>query len=57
MPFGIYETGFAILIGELSYAAYFVHMPLHWIAVTAIVFWGLGIPKAVTATRQKDSSG
>jgi hypothetical protein len=57
MSFGIYATGFAILIGGLIYAAYLVHMPAHWIAVGAIVLLGLGIVKAVTATRQKDPAG
>lgn len=54
MSFGIYAIGFAIVIGGLIYAAYLVHMPAHWIAVGAIVLLGLGILKAVKATRQKD---
>jgi len=54
MSFGIYAVGFAIVIGGLIYAAYLMHMPAHWIAVCAIVLLGVGIVKAVTATRQKD---
>jgi hypothetical protein len=54
MSFGIYATGFAIVIGGLIYGAYLVHMPAHWIAVGAIVLLGVGILKAVKATRQKD---
>jgi hypothetical protein len=57
MSFGIYAIGFAILIGGLVYGAYLVHMPAHWIAVGAIVLLGLGILKAVKATRQKDPVG
>jgi hypothetical protein len=54
MSFGIYAIGFAIVIGGLIYAAYLMHMPAHWIAAGAIVLLGLGILKAVKATRQKD---
>ncbi len=54
MSFGIYAIGFAILISGLIYAAYLMHMPAHWIAAGAIVLLGLGILKAVKATRQKD---
>jgi hypothetical protein len=57
MSFGIYAIGFAILIGGLVYGAYLVHMPAHWIVVGAIVLLGLGILKAVKATRQKDPVG
>jgi hypothetical protein len=54
MSFGLYSAGFAIVIGGLIYGAYLMHMPAHWIAVGAIVLLGVGILKAVTATRQKD---
>lgn len=57
MSFGIYAIGFAVFICGLIYAAYLVHMPAHWIAVGAIVLLGLGILKAVKATRQKDPVG
>jgi hypothetical protein len=57
MSFGIYAIGFAIFICGLIYAAYLVHMPAHWIAVGAIVLLGLGILKAVKATRLKDPVG
>ena len=56
MSFGLYAIGFAILIGGLTYAAYLVHMPTHWIVVGAIVLLGLGILSGVKATRQKDPS-
>jgi hypothetical protein len=54
MSFGLYAIGFAILIGGLTYAAYLVHMPAHWIVVGTIVLVGVGILSAVKATRQKD---
>jgi hypothetical protein len=57
MSFGLYSTGFAIVIGGLIYAAYLVHMPPHWIAVGAVVLLGVGILSAVKATRQKDPVG
>jgi hypothetical protein len=56
MSFGLYASGFAILIAGLTYAAYLVHMPAHWIVVGAIVLLGVGILSAVKATRQKDPS-
>jgi hypothetical protein len=57
MSFGLYATGFAIVIGGLIYAAYLMHVPAHWIAAGAIVLLGLGIVKGVMATRQKDPPG
>jgi hypothetical protein len=54
MSFGIYATGFAIVIGGLVYAAHLMHLPAHWIAAGAIILIGLGILSAVKATRQKD---
>ena len=56
MSFGIYAAGFAIMIGGLAYAAYLVHMPTHWIVVSAIVLIGVGILSGVKATRQRDSA-
>jgi uncharacterized membrane protein len=56
MSFGIYAAGFAIMIGGLAYAAYLVHLPTHWIVVSAIVLIGVGILSGVKATRQRDSA-
>ncbi len=56
MSFGIYATGFAIMIGGLAYAAHLVHIPMHWIMVGVIVMIGVGILSGVKATRQKDSA-
>lgn len=56
MSFGIYATGFAIMIGGLAYAAHLIHMPAHWIVVGVIFMTGVGILSAVKATRQKDSA-
>jgi hypothetical protein len=55
MSFGLYSAGFAIVIIGLTYGAYLMHVPTHWIAVFVIVLLGLGILKGVKATRQKDS--
>ena len=57
MSFGLYSIGFAIVIGGLIYAAYFLHMPAHWIAAGAVVLLGVGILMGVKATRQKDPVG
>ncbi len=57
MSFGIYAIGFAIVIAGLTYAAYLVHMPAHWIAAGAVVLLGIGILTGVKATRQKDPAG
>jgi hypothetical protein len=57
MSFGIYSIGFAIIIGGLTYAAYLLHLPAHWIAVGAVVLLGVGILKGVKITRQKDPAG
>jgi hypothetical protein len=54
MSFGLYATGYAILIIGLVYGAHLMHVPPHWIGVLAIVLVGLGILSGVKATRQKD---
>jgi hypothetical protein len=54
MSFGLYAIGVAILICGLTYGAYLLHVPAHWIAVLAIVLLGLGILTGVKVTRQKD---
>jgi len=56
MSFGLYATGFAIVIAGLVYAAHLVRMPMHWIIAGAVVMVGIGILSAVKATRQKDSA-
>jgi hypothetical protein len=56
MSFGIYIVGFLILIGGLIYGAVILHVAAHWIAVGAIVLFGLAILKGVQATRGKDPS-
>ncbi len=56
MSFAIYIVGFLILIGGLIYGAVILHMAPHWIAVGAIVLFGLAILKGVQSTRGKDPS-
>jgi hypothetical protein len=56
MSFGLYAIGFAIMIGGLMYGAHLMHVPMHWIAVGAVVLLGVGILSGVKATRQKDPS-
>ena len=56
MSFGLYSAGFAILIAGLAYGAHLAHMPMHWIAVCAIIMIGIGIVSAVKATRPRDAA-
>jgi len=56
MSFGIYLTGFVIVVAGLIYAAVLIHMPAHWIVVGGIVLVGVGILTGVKTTRQKDST-
>jgi hypothetical protein len=56
MSFGIYLTGFVVVIAGLIYGAVLMHMPAHWIVVGSLVLIGLGILTGVKATRQKDSA-
>jgi hypothetical protein len=57
MSFGIYSLGFVLVIAGLTYGAHLMHVPARWIVAGAIVLLGLGILKAVKATRQKDPAG
>jgi hypothetical protein len=56
MSFGIYLTGFIVLIIGLLLGAYFMHVPPRWIGVGAIVLVGIGILTGVTNTRRRDSA-
>ena len=54
MSFGLYATGFAIVIIGLMYGAHLLHIPAQWIAVGGIVMLGIGILSGVKATRPRD---
>jgi hypothetical protein len=56
MSFALYAVGFLIVIGGLVYGAHLMHVPPHWIAVGAIVLFGIGIVTGVQNARQKDPS-
>jgi hypothetical protein len=56
MSFGLYIVGFVLLIVGLAIGAHLAHVPPQWIGVGVVVLTGLGILKAVTNTRQRDSS-
>ena len=56
MLFGLYIAGFVVLIAGLAMGAHLAHVPPQWIGVGVVVLIGLGILKAVTHTRQRDSS-
>lgn len=55
MSFGIYLLGYIILIVGLAIGANMMHMPPRWIGVGVLIFIGIGIISAVTATRTRDS--
>ena len=56
MSFGLYLLGFVILIAGFVYGANLMHVPTHWIVALVLILAGLGIVKAVRATRPKDSA-
>ena len=56
MSFGLYLSGFVIVIVGLIYGATLIHLSTHWIVVGATIMLGLAILTGVKATRQKDSS-
>jgi hypothetical protein len=56
MSFALYVVGFIVLIVGLAWGAHLAHVPPQWIGVGVVVLAGLGIVKAVTNTRQRDSS-
>jgi hypothetical protein len=56
MSFGIYLTGFVVVIAGLIYGASLMHIPTHWSVVGGLVLVGIGILTGVKATRQKDSA-
>jgi hypothetical protein len=56
MSFGLYLTGFIVLIIGLALGAHLLHVPPRWIGVGVVVFTGLGILSAVATTRRRDPS-
>jgi len=56
MSFGIYLTGFVVVVVGLVYGACLMHVPAHWIVVGGLVLVGLGILTGVKVTRKKDSA-
>jgi len=57
MSYGLYITGFLIVIGGLVYGAVLLHVQPQWIVVGSVILLGLGVLTGVKATRQKDPSG
>jgi len=56
MSFALYIIGFIVVIIGLAWGAHLAHVPQQWIGVGVIVLAGLGVIKAVTHTRQRDSN-
>jgi hypothetical protein len=57
MSFGIYISGFLLMVIGLVYGAAMLHAPTHWIVMGAVVLIGIGVLSGVKATRQKDPAG
>jgi len=56
MSFALYIVGFIVVIIGLAWGAHLAHVPEQWIGVGVVVLVGLGVVKAVTNTRQRDSN-
>ena len=56
MSFGIYMTGFIVLMIGLAIGAHLMGVAPTWIGVGVIVMLGLGILLGVTSTRHRDPS-
>jgi hypothetical protein len=56
MSFGLYVTGFIVLIIGLALGAHLMHVPPRWIGVGVIVMMGIGIIMGVSTTRRPDPS-
>jgi hypothetical protein len=54
MSFGLYLTGFLVLIIGLAIGANLMGVPTRWIGVGVVVMLGLGILTGVTMTRHRD---
>ena len=54
MSFGIYLSGFIIVVVGVLYGAHLLHVPGPWMFFGALVLLGVGILSAVKNTRQKD---
>lgn len=54
--FGVYMTGFILILGGLAYGAYRLHVPQVWILIGSIIFLGLGLVTGASRTRQRDRS-
>ena len=56
MSFGLYLLGYVIFVIGMVYCATLLHVPSHWIVALVLLLAGLGIVKAVQATRPRDSA-
>lgn len=56
MSFGLFLTGFMVLMVGLAIGANLLHVPAQWIGVGVIVMAGFGILLGVTTTRHRDPS-
>ena len=53
--FGLFALGYVVLMAGLLYAAYLFNAPREWIIVGGLVMLGLGVMKAVSKTKVRDT--
>jgi hypothetical protein len=53
--FGLFAIGYVVLLAGLGYAAYLFNVPQQWIIVGGLVMLGLGVMKAVSKTKVRDT--
>lgn len=54
MSFGLYLVGFLILIGGVAWGMGRAGVSPVWIAITAVILFGIGMVSGVGRTRAKD---
>jgi hypothetical protein len=54
MSFGLYLVGFLIFIGGVAWGMTRLGVNPVWIAITAVILFGLGMVSGVGRTRAKD---
>jgi hypothetical protein len=54
MSFGLYLVGFVIFIGGVAWAMTRAGVSPVWIAITALILFGIGMVTGVGRTRAKD---
>jgi hypothetical protein len=54
MLFGLYVTGFALVISGFTYGAHLLHMPTQWIVICAVVVLGASFVSCCSTDEQPE---